>query len=78
MSKKIKPITHDEWVAEMFKTTTQVPKGYLSTKEIAKMTNSNERTTRGRLNERVRKGQLEIIKVLVDGSIVNYYTPVKK
>ena len=42
------------------------------------MTNSNERTTRGRLNERVRKGQLEIIKVLVDGSIVNYYTPVKK
>ena len=76
--KEIEPITHEEWVKEMFIVYDPIPEGGVTIEEISKLTNTQERTTRYRVCEKVRRGELKVHNCLSGGRPTKYYTKITK
>jgi hypothetical protein len=74
VKKEPQAISQDEWLSELFGFREKnIPPNSLNAREIADKVGVGERQVRKQALELIRKGQLKVSRVLIDGKIVNYY-----
>ena len=78
MRKKIKPITHEEWIKELFPTGSAKPPGSFTIREVVMATGLHERTIRSRVNSMVARGELTFVTGIENSKRVNFYIKNKK
>lgn len=78
MSKKVKEITADEWMAANFKTINrEPPKNSFCLNDLIRKTGYSYHTARRLLNEMTNAGKLKKEQYVVNKKLTSYYTPIK-
>lgn len=78
MNKKEIKITHDEWFSELIKPPTPKPDDAFTVIEMLKRSTIKRSTLTRRLEEAVKRGELETGKCVVNGKEQNWFRPKKK
>lgn len=77
MSKKIKPITTDEWIAATFTAANGKPDNAITIEDVCKKTGLSISQSLNRMNELEKKGKVKKGKFVEGGKIRNYYIPIE-